>query len=423
MYQKQEIVINRSSEEAMKFLMESVLPYIRLVSGYISEEPNAVTYFDSNDCSKPVMSVLDHYVNINKHIVSTADKITIVLEEEWDKVFDTCDMMIPCNELPEDAESCGDLREDDTEEYLKEKYKDLCFISSSCSDTAEEESASEELGLPNYRDIEKDYISNRDKLKDVCSVKIVRGFDPTDQDGAFVEVWDSNDCDTVIRANDDCGRSFFITNFHHLNIGREVAAEELPEKQWLGVEPYISLRRLNGFKESLDDCENMREPYSMAEPLSEELAARFKDMPQYVHDAENALNCDFHIGICDNELFCEDDTGLWCDTIEIWDKIEEVSTSKLTRYISELGKLCGNIQSNNDSVCECIGMNCEPGIEVFMLFYTKEFDLLEVVYSNKEHKMKFFLYENGSEKNALIGKADLSDCPGYCNCVFIGKMS
>ena len=58
-----------------------------------------------------------------------------------------------------------------------------------------------------------------------------------------------------------------------------------------------------------------------------------------------------------------------------------------------------------------------------MLFYTKEFDLLEVVYSNKEHKMKFFLYENGSEKNALIDKADLSDCPVYCNCVFIDKMS
>lgn len=290
--------------------------------------------------------------------------------------------------------------------------------------------------------VEKAFLEKEEALKDVCSVKIVRGFDPTERYGAYVQVWDSNNHDRIIRASNNHALSFYEDQFFHLDTGRAVTLEELPDRQWFGVQPVIILRRFNGFMDKVDPplkaflkeyglneqtelseltkeyakkyIEFLKEheddyadyectdPYHFAKPVSEEFAVRYKETPEYVADAEKKIGVEVSIDVCDNIFTRDDHTGLNHDKLSIYEKLENISTAQLAGFMTELGNLIGNIDKDNDAAFEELGVSIVSEHRIFMMFYTKDFDILEVYYDYDDKKLKYDLYEYGSNKNGII---------------------
>lgn len=400
MYQKQEIVIDRRSQEAMNFLTGEVFPYIQAVCNYYAEEPYMVHYFYHHTASKPVCEIVSRYIDLKKKIVSSGHNITVTLEEEWETMYKTYNMFIPCETFPEGVEPRGE-DDDDEEEYLDSLYGDYRFIMSKQLDEDDEDSTSE-AEEPDYHTLENAFLENEDSLKGVCSLKIVRGFDPTERNGAFVQVWDSNNHKRIIRASNDCARSDYSRMFYHLDTGRAVKADELPERQWFGVEPAIEIYRLNGLKKKEGQIRfDIDDPYINAEPISEDIAGRFKETPDYVSLAEKAIDSRILIDKCNNGPV-DSRPDLWCDTLSVFDKRENLSTAELIGYIYELEKLADNINADNDSLLTELGLENETLLNFFVMFYTKDFDILEVYYDHSERKLKCDLYESGSDKNGVI---------------------
>ena len=408
-FQKQELTINRGSEQAMRFYTETVLPYIEKISAKGEQTESTVFLHNAKGEKAIAVAIFDRDVDASVNTEIGEDTIHITLEEDWTRVFEGKIFHDDVDEFPEGIEPVG------TGEVV-----DIF-----------DESSEENNCFTDYKLLENEYVKNENELGDDCRLMIVRGFGFASGEDAFVQVWDSKNHNKLIKAV-ICGDEEDPFIGYHMDMGKAVSLGELPDRKWYGIKPLIEMQRLNGYTDKPDpikeaflkeyglkeltseygrqfieyqreneskyyddnDKYDPNDHYQFAEPVSEELAAKYKETPAYVKAAEKRLGVRIGIEICDDSP--NNQTELWCDTLFVSDAPQNVGTEQLKEFLAALDELAASIVKDNNELLAKVGESFEIEPRIVALFYTKQYDILEAYYDYDEHRLMFNLYENGT---------------------------
>ena len=246
-FQKQELTINRGSEQAMRFYTETVLPYIEKISAKGEQTESTVFLHNAKGEKAIAAAIFDRDVDASVNTEIGEDTIHITLEEDWTRVFEGKIFHDDVDEFPEGIEPVG------TGEIV-----DIF-----------DESSEENNCFTDYKLLENEYVKNENELGDDCRLMIVRGFGFASGEDAFVQVWDSKNHNKLIKAV-ICGDEEDPFIGYHMDMGKAVSLGELPDRKWYGIKPLIEMQRLNGYTDKPDPIkEAFLKEYGLKELTSE----------------------------------------------------------------------------------------------------------------------------------------------------------
>ncbi len=388
MYQKQEIVIDRSSPEAVKFYNETMLPYIKTIT-------SSKLICHKLDDDGNIAEISERKVYSDVKTGSDEKHIKITTEENWEELYEDYGMAQYFISIPEDKET-KDLTSEDID------FSKMEVVYPNAPDAVE--------GDPTEFDISrifKAYKDNEAALKDVCSIRIVRGIDAQGDNGSRVECWGSGKTDDFVFSSSD-----YFDGAAVMKNGRTISLEELPDTCWTGLSPVFRMERLTGneyvdprsemprYEEVMDQMtheeylEKWRSyPQPFERPVSDELAAEFEEEPEWVDELSNRIRYEFNVY---DDIFFRDTEIEYCTVVyDAWgtESFNDVSTEAVVDHLSAVEELFKKLEDQNTKFFKKAGIGYYDTCHAHMLLYSKDFALLEAYYDCINCKMIYTLYD------------------------------
>lgn len=388
MYQKQEIVIDKNSPEAVKFYNETMLPYIKTITS-----SKLICHKLDDDGNIAETSERKVYSDIKTG--SDEKHIKITTEENWEELYVDYGMAQYYISVPEDKET-KDLTSEDID------FSKMEVVYPNAPDAVE--------GDPTEFDISrifKAYKDNEAALKDVCSIRIVRGIDAQGENGSRVECWGSGKTDDFVFSSSDCFNGAAV-----MKNGRTISLEELPDTCWTGLSPVFSMERLTG-NEYVDPSSEMPRyekvmdqmtheeylkkwrsyPRPFERPVSDELAAEFEEEPEWVDELGDRIRYEFNVY---DDIFFRDTEIEYCTVVyDAWgtESFNDVSTEAVVDHLSAVEELFRKLEEQNGRFFKKEGIGDYDTCHAHMLFYSKDFAMFEAYYDVMERKMIYTFYD------------------------------
>ena len=332
-YQKQEIVIDKSSEAAMKFFEDTVRTYFRDLEktkiGKRYRDANTGEYYEK-----------ELTIPVELRIEEKNGKIYINSEENWREV-----------------ELCVDK-------------PDIDFI------------------INAYRD-------NGKILRESCHIRFIRSRERTGDIGSMVCCGVSSAEGKIIGFSTE--GFFTANEMDTAQTLRYIALDELPDTVWTSLFPLFKLKRANGRISVFDKDTYKTIIRPISQEIYEEFGTmpeRLKELARlFFYNCEFEEDRDI-IGLPTDYMYDIDQYDLFTayDTVEITTK----SLIKSMDYLNEMITILNDNNKRFFKEVDLDESILFPGnemIQIEQVFFSKDFAILVIYYDNKEKMLKYLIYD------------------------------